>query len=296
MDIRSLRYFVEVVQLNGFSRAAESLFVTQPAISRSIKKLEDELGYTLLIREVDGVKLTEEGDILLAHAKQILSQFSSMKKALQERSGPISGVLPVGLPPVIASTYFADIIMAFSQRYPQVELKILELGTRKMREAMLNGEVETAAVMLPFADDRFEVHPFSTDRLMLLVSKQHPLAIREFVKFSEIVDEPFIFFSDDFLINELVVSACGVYGKKPTISGRSSHLDLVTAMVRAGVTLLPDSMWQNTSSVGLSVIPVIEPILAYDIALATVKNHHQSRRAKAWHDLALTILKANRAR
>ncbi|BBV01759.1 LysR family transcriptional regulator [Providencia hangzhouensis] len=298
MDIRSLRYFVEVVQLNGFSRAAESLFVTQPAISRSIKKLEDELGYTLLIREVDGVKLTEEGDILLAHAKQILSQFSCMKKALQERSGPISGVLPVGLPPVIASTYFADIIMAFSQRYPQVELKILELGTRKMREAMLNGEVETAAVMLPFADDRFEVHPFSTDRLMLLVSKQHPLAIREFVKFSEIVDEPFIFFSDDFLINELVVSACGVYGKKPTISGRSSHLDLVTAMVRAGVgvTLLPDSMWQNTSSVGLSVIPVIEPILAYDIALATVKNHHQSRRAKAWHDLALTILKANRAR
>lgn len=99
MDIRSLRYFVEVVQLNGFSRAADSLFVTQPAISRSIKKLEDELGYTLLIREVDGVKLTEEGDILLAHAKQILSQFGCMKKALQERSGPISGVLPVGLPP-----------------------------------------------------------------------------------------------------------------------------------------------------------------------------------------------------
>ncbi len=113
----------------------------------------------MLIREVDGVKLTEEGDILLAHAKQILSQFGCMKKALQERSGPISGAT-CGYP-VIASTYFADIIMAFSQRYPQVELKILELGTRKMREAMLNGEVETAAVMLPFADDRFEVHPFN---------------------------------------------------------------------------------------------------------------------------------------
>lgn len=109
MDIRSLRYFVEVVQLSGFSRAAENLFVTQPAISRSIKKLEDELGYHLLKREVDGVRLTDEGQILLVHAKQILSQFSSMKKALQERAGPLSGVLPVGLPPVIASTYFADI-------------------------------------------------------------------------------------------------------------------------------------------------------------------------------------------
>ncbi|EPL9571247.1 LysR family transcriptional regulator [Providencia rettgeri] len=295
MDIRSLRYFVEVIQHNGFSRAAEQLFVTQPAISRSIKKLEDELGYTLLIRENDGVRLTDEGRILLAHAKQILAQFKSMEQALKEKSGPLTGVLPVGLPPVIASTYFADIIMAFSQRYPQVELKILELGTRKMRDAMLNGEVETAAVMLPFDDDRFDLHIFSTDRLMLLVNEQHPLAKRDYVKFVELVKEPFIFFSDDFLINELVISACGVYGYKPVISGRSSHLDLVTAMVRAGVgiTLLPDSMWRKTSSAGLSIIPVIEPILAYDLALATLKNNRQSRRAKAWHDLALSMLKEN---
>ncbi|MGG4662409.1 LysR family transcriptional regulator [Providencia vermicola] len=295
MDIRSLRYFVEVVQLNGFSRAAEHLFVTQPAISRSIKKLEDELGYTLLIRENEGVRLTDEGTILLAHAKQILAQFKSMEQALKEKSGPLAGVLPVGLPPVIASTYFADIIMAFSLRYPQVELKILELGTRKMRDAMLNGEVETAAVMLPFDDERFDLDIFSTDRLMLLVNEQHPLSRRDSVKFVELINEPFIFFSDDFRINELVTSACGIYGYKPVISGRSSHLDLVTAMVRAGVgiTLLPDSMWHKTSSAGLSIIPVIEPILAYDLALATLKNNRQSRRAKAWHDLALSMLKEN---
>lgn len=294
MDIRSLRYFVEVVQLNGFSRAAQQLFVTQPAISRSIKKLEDELGYTLLIRENEGVRLTDEGTILLAHAKQILAQFKSMEQALKEKSGPITGVLPVGLPPVIASTYFADIIMAFSLRYPQVELKILELGTRKMHDAMLNGEVETAAVMLPFDDKRFDLHVFSTDRLMLLVNEQHVLAKRNNVKFVELVKEPFIFFSDDFLINELVISACGIYGYKPVISGRSSHLDLVTAMVRAGVgvTLLPESMWRKTSSEGLSIIPVIEPVLTYDIALATLKGHQQSRRALAWHNLAVDMLKA----
>ncbi|HGN3019400.1 TPA: LysR substrate-binding domain-containing protein, partial [Pseudomonas aeruginosa] len=129
--------------------------------------------------------------------------------------------------PVIASTYFADIIMAFSRRYPQVELKILELGTHKMMEAMLNGEVETAAVMLPFDNELFDLHVFSSDRLMLLVSEQHPLAMRNSVKFAELIDEPFIFFSEDFRINELVMSACGIYGKKPVIAGRSSHLDLV---------------------------------------------------------------------
>ncbi|AFH95780.1 TPA: LysR family transcriptional regulator [Providencia stuartii] len=292
MDIRSLRYFVEVVQLNGFSRAAERLFVTQPAISRSIQKLEQELGYTLLVRENDGVRLTDEGEILLSHAKQILKQFNSMNKALKEKEGPLSGILNVGLPPVIASTYFADIIMAFSRRYPQVELKILELGTHKMMEAMLNGEVETAAVMLPFDNELFDLHVFSSDRLMLLVSEQHPLAMRNSVKFAELIDEPFIFFSEDFRINELVMSACGIYGKKPVIAGRSSHLDLVTAMVRAGVgvTLLPDSMWNKTRADGLSIIPVIEPVLSYEVALATLKNSHQSRRAKAWNALAKEML------
>ncbi|HHO0144884.1 TPA: LysR family transcriptional regulator [Providencia stuartii] len=292
MDIRSLRYFVEVVQLNGFSRAAERLFVTQPAISRSIQKLEQELGYTLLVRENDGVRLTDEGEILLSHAKQILKQFNSMNKALKEKEGPLSGILNVGLPPVIASTYFADIIMAFSRRYPQVELKILELGTHKMMEAMLNGEVDTAAVMLPFDNELFDLHVFSSDRLMLLVSEQHPLAMRNSVKFAELIDEPFIFFSEDFRINELVMSACGIYGKKPVIAGRSSHLDLVTAMVRAGVgvTLLPDSMWNKTRADGLSIIPVIEPVLSYEVALATLKNSHQSRRAKAWNALAKEML------
>ncbi|MEQ4623477.1 LysR family transcriptional regulator [Providencia manganoxydans] len=293
MDVRSLRYFVEVVQFNGFSRAADSLFVTQPAISRSIKKLEQELGYKLLIREVDGVSLTDEGEILLIHAKQILEQFNQMNKALKEKSGPLEGVLHVGLPPVIASTYFADIILAFSQRYPLVELKIIELGTRKMMDAMLNGDVETAAVMLPLDDERFDLHVFSTDRLMLLVNEQHPLAQRHLVKFIELLNEPFIFFSDDFRINELVTSACGLYGKKPIIAGRSSHLDLVTAMVRAGVgiTLLPGSMWNKTRADGVSIIPVIEPVLSYELALATLKNGSQTRKAQAWNALSREILK-----
>lgn len=293
MDVRSLRYFVEVVQFNGFSRAADSLFVTQPAISRSIKKLEQELGYKLLIREVDGVSLTDEGEILLIHAKQILEQFNQMNKALKEKSGPLEGVLHVGLPPVIASTYFADIILAFSQRYPLVELKIIELGTRKMMDAMLNGDVETAAVMLPLDDERFDLHVFSTDRLMLLVNEQHSLAQRHLVKFIELLNEPFIFFSDDFRINELVTSACGLYGKKPIIAGRSSHLDLVTAMVRAGVgiTLLPGSMWNKTRADGVSIIPVIEPVLSYELALATLKNSSQTRKAQAWNALSREILK-----
>lgn len=287
MDIRALRYFTEVVQLNGFSRAAESLCVTQPAISRSILKLEDELGFTLLTRETDGVKLTDEGAILFDHATQILAQFHCMNKALQDKSGPLTGTLNVGLPPVIASTYFADIIMAFSSLHPQVELKIFELGTKQMLDAMTEGSVETAAVMLPFDNNLFDLQRFTTNRLMLLVNEQHPLAAKKQVLFTELLDQKFVFFSEDFRINDLIRSACGIYHSKPIVAGRSNHLDLIIAMVSAGVgiTLLPDSMWRNRRIDGLAIIPVISPVLSYDLALANVKGY-QSRSCRAWNTLA----------
>lgn len=91
MEIRGLRYFVEVVQQNNFSRAADKLCVTQPAISRSIQKLEQELEYTLLIRETDGVKMTDEGEILFNHARQILEQFDRMNDALKTDQIPSLG-------------------------------------------------------------------------------------------------------------------------------------------------------------------------------------------------------------
>lgn len=291
MDIRTLRYFTEVVQLNGFSRAADALFVTQPAISRSILRLEDELGFTLLTREPDGVSLTDEGAVLFEHATRILAQFNSMNKALQDKSGPLTGTLNVGLPPVIASTYFAGIIMAFSTRHPQAELKIFELGTEQMSEAMAEGSVETAAVMLPFDDTRFDLQRFATDRLMLLVSTRHRLADSEQVSFRELTDEKFVLFSDDFRINELIRNACGIYHYKPAVAGRSNHLDLIMAMVSAGVgvTLLPESMWRAHRTDGLAAVSVADPVLSYDLALANVKGY-QSRSCLAWNTLAREIL------
>jgi len=291
LDIRALRYFTEVVQMNGFSKAAETLYVTQSAISRSILRLENELGFKLLIREPEGVRMTEEGIILFNHAKQILAQFASMKKAIEDKSGPLTGTLNVGLPPIIASTYFADIIMSFTTRYPNVELKIFELGTEQVLNAMSEGNLETAAVMLPFDDARFDLHPFITERLTLLVNDRHYLATRGEVSFRELTDEKFVLFAENFRINELIHDACGIYNRKPVVVGRSNHLDLIIAMVSAGVgiTLLPDSIWRIHRREGLAAISVTDPILSYDLALANVKGY-QSRNSLAWNELAHEML------
>lgn len=108
MDIRGLRYFVEVVQQNNFSRAADKLCVTQPAISRSIQKLEQELETALLIRETDGVKLTDDGEILFRHAQQILAQFDSLNNALKTNQ-----VLSQGLEGRFTACYRFDLFCRY---------------------------------------------------------------------------------------------------------------------------------------------------------------------------------------
>lgn len=292
MNIRALRYFVDVVQLNGFSRAADNLFITQSAISRSIKNLEDELGVTLLVREINGVKLTDDGTILFEYAKNIITEFNNMNKALKDKSGPLKGTLNVGLPPVIASTYFADIIMAFSALHPQVELKIFELGTNQIEEAMREGKVETAAVMLPFNSENVELTPFAEDKLVLLISKNHSLATKKEISFPLLLTQPFIFFAENFRINDLVNSACGIYNTKPIIAGRSNHLDLVIAMVKAGVgiTLLPESIYDKNPIDDLAIVSVIDPVLSYRLALANNKNNYQSLSCREWNKLAMEKL------
>src|ERR1700761_5856372 len=126
VDIRELRYFVEVVRHNGFGRATHALHVTQPAISRGIRQLEEELGQTLLVREPKAVRLTAEGAVFLRHAKLILQQVSNLRGELKDASTSISGPLRIGLPSVVGSTYFTDVVTTFRARFPLVELQIAE--------------------------------------------------------------------------------------------------------------------------------------------------------------------------
>lgn len=292
MDIRQLRYFVEVVRHNGFGRATETLHVTQPAISRGIKELEDELGHRLLIREPRSVRLTDEGVILLRHARLILQQVNNLRGELRDASNAMTGTLRVGLPPVVGSTFFAEVITAFRARCPHVDLQIVELGTNQMEGALREGLVEVAAAMLPLDEKEFEIQRFAADRLMLVVDRKHGLSRKREVRVADLAAESFVTFTDDFRINDLIRSACGVHGFAPRTAGRSSHLDLVIAMVRSGmgVTIFPQTLWDKIASPELVAIPLVNPRLSYELALVRRSGSYVSRSCQAWIMIASTAL------
>jgi DNA-binding transcriptional LysR family regulator len=292
MDMKALRYFSEVVRQNGFRRASATLHVTQPAISRVIGQLEEELEVTLLIREPRGVKLTPEGEVLYRHAGQILRQRENLVSELRDLRSMATGVLRIGLPPMTGSTFFGSVISEFRRRYPGIALHIAEYGSNQLESALSDGRVEMAAAMLPVEGKAFLTQTFVHDRLALLCSREHALATRKKVALEELAHETFVAFTDDFKINDVIDRVCRSLGFVPSVAGRSSHLDLIVSMVTSGmgVALLPESACRKTRSARLATVAVVDPVLAYELALVRPRGAYLSQGGRAWTEIAARVL------
>lgn len=148
MDIRALRYFVELVREQSFTRASEKLFVTQPTISKMIRNMEEELGQPLLSRVGRRFTLTDSGQVLFNRAQTILAEMQQLEAELADLQSLQSGRLALGIPPMVGHVY-ADLIRTYRSRYPGVELSIVEYGGRRIEQAVLAGELDLAITMLP---------------------------------------------------------------------------------------------------------------------------------------------------
>jgi len=147
VDVRTLRYFVEVVRQQSFTRAAEKLFVTQPTISKMLRHLEEELECTLLIREGRKLHLTDSGQAVYQRGLAILDEFRQLEAELEDISSVKKGVLRLGIPPMVGRQ-IADLIRRFRQTYPGIELKISELGGLAVEQAVMSGELDLAMTIL----------------------------------------------------------------------------------------------------------------------------------------------------
>ena len=134
MEIKQLRYFVQVAELGGFTRAAIVLRVAQPALSRQVRALEVELRQPLFDRNGRGVTLTEAGKRLLAHGRGILQQVERARQDLDDQRGAVSGLLSVGLPPSVSRTLTAPLVEAFRERFAGATLTVVE-GLSKIGRA-----------------------------------------------------------------------------------------------------------------------------------------------------------------
>lgn len=290
MELRTLRAFVEVVRQGGFSQAAKVVFATQSTISKAVKHLEDELGVTLLDRVGHRSTLTAAGEIVYRRALSMLAERDDLVAELDELRGLKRGMLRLGLPPLGSSTLFAPLFATYRSRYPGVEIRLAEHGSKRLEELLLAGEMDFAATLLPVSDV-FEAEPVRSEPLVALLPPGHPCCNAASVRMPDLATSPFILFESGFALNAIILDACDRQGVVPNIVARSAQIDFIVALVAAGlgVGFLPRMIAEQRAHAAVARVLLEEPGTDWSMAVIWRRGAYLSDAARAWLHLTREI-------
>jgi DNA-binding transcriptional LysR family regulator len=288
LELRQLQLFIEVAKQKSITKAAETMHLSQPALSKSIKALEEELGMTLIIRTNKTSDLTDSGRIVLEYAQKMTSLLSEMRITLNDITTLSRGQIDIGLPPIIGSLFFPRVIAKFHHAFPNIELNITEYGGARVVKSVEEGEFELGVAVLPLDEQQFDVYPIVEEKMKLLVFKDHRLATRKVVDIKELKEEEFIFYHEEFALNQIMRNQFIEAGFEPKILFQSSQWDLMTEMVAAnlGITILPRSICNRAFNTDLRVIDLKEDIL-WRLAVITKKDRYISNAGRTFIDFIL---------
>ncbi|KOG03484.1 LysR family transcriptional regulator [Pseudomonas syringae pv. aceris] len=295
MDIRALRYFVEVVDQQSFTRAAVKLHLTQPTVSKMVQHLEQSFGVALLARVGKRFTVTDAGQVVLQRAREVIAVHDKMQVEVQDLQQVQRGALRMGLSPSTHSV-LAPVFAAYHARYPKIELKLFELGGNGTVRDLRDGALELGTLLdFPRVADiwsEFDSLPLFESPLCLLAPADSPWTGRKVVDLKELAPSDFIFYGDSFALNDLVEDACGEAGFVPRISGRSGQWDFTASLVQLGVgiALLPQMFCETLDTDQFTIVPVRAPALVWKVVLAWRRQGQLSFAAQAWLDLARNLL------
>lgn len=294
MELRELRYFVEVARLRGFTRASRTLHVTQPALSKAVKALEEELGTPLLLRERRRLQLTDAGRIVLDRAQGVLDSLRVIEDEVVELSSLRRGRLRIGMPPMVGVAFFPPLLAAFHRAHPGIALELREEGSHHIEALVMSRDLDVGAVVLPTDERAFGTLPFARDELRAVIHPSHPLARRSTVALRELAGTPFVLYRPEFALHGHILAACARAGFKPEVVSESSHPDFIVAMVAAdiGVALLPPTICDQLDRKQVRSIRMTEPSIPWDVALIWRRDRHLPPATRAWLDLARRRLPA----
>ncbi len=288
MDVRALRTFVEVARKQGFTRASESLHVTQPAVSKMVRALEEELGAPLLLRERRRVTLTDAGRLVLERAQGILDAVRGIEEEVVELAALRRGRLRIGMPPIVGVAFFPPLLAEFHTAHPGIVLELREEGSHHIEALVLERELDVGAVVLPTDEKAFGTMPFVHDELRAVLHPTHALARRRTLTLRELEGTPFVLYRPEFALHGHILEACRRAGFTPHVASESSHWDFIVAMVAAniGVALLPQTICRQLDPRQVRSIPMTEPVIPWDVALIWRRDRHLPPATRAWLELA----------
>lgn len=236
MDFTALQVFLAVAETGSFSRAAERVFLTQPAVSKRVAALEAQFGARLFDRMGRRIQLTPAGQTLLTQARVILNDIEDAKRRIANLSGEISGRLTLGTSHHIGLHRLPAALKRFHKDYPGVQLDLRFMDSEAGCAAVERGELELATVTLPTAPrPPLTLVPIWDDPLGVVIGKRHPLAGRRRLDVATLLQYPAVLPGDGTFTRELILSALGSRRKRLDVAMSTNYLEVLKMLVAIGL-------------------------------------------------------------
>ncbi len=277
MELRELRYIREIAKTGNLTKAAENLFVSQPNLSKVIRKLETELNTPLFYRKGKQLFPTEAGTILISGADGVLQQVGRVEEQISSLNKLEKGRVFLGIPAVIARLYFTPILVDFKSRHKDIEIHMMEGGGLEVQDKVTAGELDLGITMRPVISSELNEFVIVSDELVVGMNKDHPLASRAAVQMEDLAVYPYTTFDTGYCINMRLnerLQALGLQGKAALLA---REFGLLTDFSRAAdcLCLGPAPVLHFYSWPGMVIKP-FSPGFPWEISIIYRKNIYLS--------------------
>ena len=277
MEVHQLRYFCAVARHGTFTRASEVEHVAQPSLSQQVLKLEAELGARLFDRLPRSAKLTVFGTAFLPKAERILRDLEEAKTELRDMSGNEKGEVVLGIIPTIAAYLLPRLLNNFSERHPQITIKIFEDITPTLLQRMHEGTIDIAVAALPIGGNDLACEELFEEKFYAVLPEKHRSASRTSISLTELNKEPFLLLKEGHCFRDSVIAACHRSKMSPSVVFESGQFATILAMVSAGMGVSAVPAMAVQPQPGCKFIPISGKHSTRKVGIVTSRHRYQSR-------------------
>ena len=288
MELRQLRAIIAIADTGSVTKAAECLNVVQPAISRQVRLLEEELGKSIFERTPQGMRLTEEGNLLIQSARRALLAIDQVVSEIRQRPSSVSGIVAVGLLPSTCDLIAGDLVTIIKQQYPAVRLRLCTGYAGQLQEWVERDEIDIALLYDPRDRRTIEVRPLLDEPLFLVGPRDIGITWGEYEPLSTLAGLPLIMPAGSHSVRGIVEQACTSAGISLNIVAEADDTPLTRALLMSevGYTVLAgiaiaDELLGN--SVG--AVPLGKPILQRRVVVALGNSGRNNESVKCVADV-----------
>ena len=283
MDLREMRYILELAKTKHMTHAANNLYISQPALYKSIRKVETELDTTLFHKQGNELLPTDTGKIVIERAQMILKMNSQMEDAITATKNLKQGEVKLGFTSVVGTIYLPDLLVKFKEKYPGIQLHMIEEGGARLADMAENGELDIAIVLRPVHSEVLNEIPIVRDQIALCVPEGHPWYDKNEINIHDFEHMPFVTFNEHFSVYKLVIERFNKANLRPKLefAGADGQFLYKYALASKMAAIMPKPMIElYCNNDPIKIIP-FTPSFPWELCLIFPKNTFLSSASKA---------------